>query len=147
MLHAMQKLGFTGRSLYWKSPEQFEDEALLHIKHTLFESGPVYVSYRAGIFGNTGHGCVIVGYNDRKQEFTIKNPWGYAFTDSYDSLATGCEGVVLIDPPSEAPVAEASFITTIQRIIPRLDGDIFNLTPRLKAGRVSHNVRVAAWTR
>lgn len=140
MLRAMEKLGFTGKSLFWQEEEDYVNEALPKIKQALSESNPVYVSYRPGVFGEMGHGCVIVGYNDRKQEFLIHNPWGNVFTESYVDLQIKGGGVLLIEPPSQASTADEAFIVKIEQAIPQLDGNIINLIPRLKASGISHEM-------
>lgn len=75
MLLAMQKLGFNGESVSWESEEAFFDKALPAIRRALVETGPIYISFRPGVFGAMGHGCVITGYNDRRKEMLFYNPW------------------------------------------------------------------------
>lgn len=133
---AMGKLGFDGRTLLWKGEADFNDKALPEIRHTLVNSGPIYISFRAGVFGDMGHGCVIIGYDDRREEMLFHNPWGNEFKKDYSEVAVQGYGVVFLDPPQAAPIASDAFIAAIQQNVPRFDGDFLTLTNRLiRAGQ------------
>jgi len=131
MLLAMNKLGFEGRPLYWKTSEEFFTSILPAIRQQLFEAGPIYISFKPGVFGSMGHGCVIVGYDDRKQELLFHNPWGNTFESEYVKVAGQAHGIVLIDPPLAAPIASPELIDTIKKLIPRFEGDFIRLAKRL----------------
>lgn len=134
MLLAMEKLGFRGRIVRWENSEAFQEQILPEIRRALFETGPIYISFRPGIFGPMGHGCVIVGYDDRREELHIYNPWGEEFESDYDRVGTDGYGLVFIDPPKAAPVATADFIEAIKRALPRFEGDFLALHSELTRG-------------
>ena len=122
MLLAMQKLGFQGAPLHWEY-ENFTATALPAIRRALVESGPVYISFKKNVFGTMGHGCVIIGYDDRNSEMTFHNPWGNVFVKTYEAVAMDGYGVVFIDPPTVAPIASDVFIKEIQSKVPSFNGD------------------------
>mgnify|MGYP001175052461 CR=1 FL=1 len=132
MLLAMQKLGFEGRSLLWRDTADFEKTALPAIRRALVDTGPVYISFRPGVFGDMGHGCVIIGYNDGNQEMVFHNPWGNVFEKEYADVAIQGRGVVFIKPPKPAPSASNSFIEMIQQHVPHFNGDMIQLSHQLK---------------
>lgn len=128
---AMGKLGFDGRTLRWETEAEFNAQALPTIRRALVETGPIYISFKPGVFGSMGHGCVIIGYNDRRQEMSFHNPWGNQFKKYYIDVAAHGYGVVLFDPPRPTPIASDAFITQIQQQVPRFDGDFLTLANRL----------------
>jgi hypothetical protein len=79
-----------------------------------------------------GHGCVIIGYNDRREEMIFHNPWGNVFEKEYGEVATQGRGVVFIDPPKPAPTGSDAFIARIQKDIPKFDGNFLMLASRLE---------------
>ncbi|HKK18837.1 MAG TPA: papain-like cysteine protease family protein, partial [Opitutales bacterium] len=79
MFLAMKKLGFDGKALYWRKPGDFHKSVLPAIRRALVDEGPIYISFKAGVFGASGHGCIIIGYHDRKEELIFHNPWGNVF--------------------------------------------------------------------
>jgi len=137
MLLAMEKLGFDGRSLRWNDDEDFTQTALPQIRRALFETGPIYISFRPNVFGSMGHGCVIVGYDDRKEELYFHHPWGNEFTKTYSRVGIDGYGVVFIEAPEPAPVATEAFIAKIESVVPIFDGNFLALSKRLeRAGQV-----------
>lgn len=136
MLLAMNKLGFEGRSVYWKNEAEFMQVVLPQIRRALFEVGPIYVSFAPGVFGAMGHGCVITGYNHRREELYFNNPWGSTFEKEYGAVAVQARGIVLIDRPPSAPIASAEFIAQIQAAVPRLEGGVKELSAALSASGV-----------
>lgn len=137
MLLAMEKLGFEGHALLWKDEDTFYQTALPAIRRALVQTGPVYISFNPNVFGTTGHGCVIIGYNDRREEMVFHNPWGNVFEKEYDEVATQGHGVVFIDPPKPAPMASDVFIAEIQKSVPQFEGDFLALSNRLE--RAGHD--------
>jgi len=129
---AMAKLGFDGHTLIWKDEAEFNDQALPTIRRALVDTGPIYISFRPGVFGTMGHGCVIIGYDDRREEMLFYNPWGNQFKKEYDEVATDGYGIVRFDPPRAAPIASDALIAQIQQHAPRFDGDFLALANRLK---------------
>jgi hypothetical protein len=132
MLLAMEKLGFGGQSLLWEDESTFYETALPAIRRALVETGPIYISFKAGVFGTMGHGCVIVGYNHRREELEFHNPWGNVFKKQYKEVAAQGHGVVFIHPPTPAPVATDTFVQALQQQIPRFDGNFISLSKRLE---------------
>ena len=49
MLLAMEKLGFDGRVLNWKDEDDFARTCLPQIRRALYETGPIYISFRANV--------------------------------------------------------------------------------------------------
>lgn len=131
MILAMRKLGFVAHPLYWEDQVVFIKNILPEIRRTLYETGPIYVSFRPNIFGSMGHGCVIVGYDDRKEELHFFNPWGNKFEKKYEEVSTEASGLVLIDAPSTNHVPSEAFEVSIRSIIPKFDGDFIALSTRL----------------
>ena len=131
MLLAMEKLGFTGKSMHWQNEAVFMEDVLPKIKRALYDVGPIYISFKAGVFGEMGHGCVIVGFNDRAEELHFYNPWGNEFERDYELIAKQCSGIVIINPPDEAPSADEAFIKHIQSTLPKITGSILDIVNRL----------------
>ena len=140
MLLAMEKLGFQGQAMHWTAPEQFNQTVLPAIRKALAQLGPVYISFRAGVFGDSGHGCIIIGYHDRKEELLFHNPWGDVFEKEYEDVATQARGIVIIEPPRPAPIASEAFIDSIKDIIPKFEGDLSHVIRRLKAKGLKHEL-------
>lgn len=132
MLLAMQKLGFGGTIVNWQDTDEFQQRILPQIRRTLVETGPIYISFKPGVFGPAGHGCVIVGYDDRRNEMHFYNPWGEEFDKDYARVAVDGMGLVFIDPPATAPVATESFIERLQAALPRFEGDFLAISAELK---------------
>ena len=131
MILAMQKLGFVAHALHWEDQAVFTEKILPEIRRTLYETGPIYVSFRPNIFGIMGHGCVIVGYDDRKEELHFYNPWGSKFEKTYGQVAVESSGLVLIEAPENDYVATDAFTKNIRSKIPRFEGDFLDLSARL----------------
>jgi hypothetical protein len=140
MLLAMQKLGFNGHTLHWKTEDDFFKTALPQIRRALFETGPIYISFKPNVFGAMGHGCVIIGYDDRKKELRFHNPWGHSFDKEYGRVAIDGYGVVFIEAPAPAPVASEAFISRIQAALPEFDGDSLALATRLERIGIAHEL-------
>ncbi len=140
MFLAMQKLGFDGRALYWRTPEDFQAKALPSIRRALAEEGPIYISFKPGVFGSSGHGCIIIGYHDRKEELIFHNPWGNVFEKEYQDVATQAHGIVMIFAPEPAPVADEAYLEKIKARIPAFAGSIVELTHLLKAKGLGHEL-------
>lgn len=140
MLRAMNKLGFSGEPLHWQDNQTFFDQALPAIRQALVNIGPIYISFKAGAFGTMGHGCVIVGYNDRKEELLFYNPWGSEFERSYIEVARLGNGVVLIHPPGEAPVAGKALLDSIQNALKEPYRDFFQCVSALDQSPIEYEL-------
>ncbi|MEO0509558.1 MAG: papain-like cysteine protease family protein [Verrucomicrobiota bacterium] len=132
MLFAMKKLGFDGQLIHWKQ-EEFNSGPSQAIKRALVEKGPVYISFRPGVFGDSGHGCVIVGYDDGREEFSLHNPWGNKFKKSYLDLSYDGYGIAIIAPQEAGPLASDQFIEEIMSVVPKHEGDFLALYGRIEA--------------
>ncbi|MGZ0654632.1 C39 family peptidase [Coraliomargarita sp. W4R53] len=140
MLLAMQKLGFEAHSLHWEKEEDFFKTVLPQIRQTLSETGPIYISFRPNVFGSAGHGCVIVGYDDRKEELILHNPWGNKFEQPYRRIAIDAYGVVFIEAPAPAAVATEAFVAKIKQIVPKFDDNMIELSRRLERAHQAHEL-------
>ena len=140
MLLAMEKLGFDGRVFNWKDADDFTNKALPQIRRALYETGPIYISFRANVFGSMGHGCVIIGYDDRKAELLFHNPWGNEFESSYERVGIDGYGVVFIEAPKPAPIATEAFVRKIRSVVPIFDGNFLALSYRLKSAAQAHEL-------
>lgn len=140
MVLAMRKLGFEGQPLYWKNPTDFDNKVLPAIRKALVQEGPIYISFGPGVFGDSGHGCVIIGYHDRKEELTFHNPWGNVFTKDYIDVARQARGIVILAAPAPAPIASDAFIEKIQSSIPKFTGKMTELPRALAASRQPHEL-------
>jgi len=140
MMRAMGKLGFDGRAMHWTAAEDFHQSALPAIRRALVEWGPVYISFKPGVFGTMGHGCVIVGYDHRREEMYFYNPWGNEFERSYEDVATEGRGVVLVLPPPSAPVATGDFIRQVERALPADPGGIARMKAALRDADLPHEL-------
>jgi len=136
MLLAMNKLSFRGRQIFWAEREHFAPQVLPAIRRHLAETGPVYISFKPGVFGSMGHGCVIVGYDDRKERLLFYNPWGNEFDKGYLHVADEGIGIVLIFPPEEAPVADEAFVGSVRRALPVFPGGIEALHAKLSGSKL-----------
>lgn len=140
MFLAMKKLGFQGRARHWRKAEDFHKSVLPTIRRALVNHGPIYISFKSGVFGNSGHGCVIIGYDDRQEELIFHNPWGNVFEKKYEAVATQGHGVVQIFAPDPAPIADELFIQTVRNIIPEFDGNIAELPQLLERAGQEHEL-------
>lgn len=137
---AMEKIGFTGRELKWLDRHTFFEEVLPEIRNSLVHEGPIYASFDPGVFGSSGHGCVIVGYDHRKEELHFHNPWGNEFKKSYASVAAESAGLVFIESPQAQPVASQTQIDNFKSKIPAIKGDLHNLYARLKRSQIDFDL-------
>ena len=137
---AMEKIGFTGKEEFWNNSNEFQQDILPQIKNALFREGPIYISFRPGVFGSMGHGCVIVGYDDRKAELHFHNPWGNTFEKTYAAVAVQSAGLVYIQAPKKSPVATDEKIIALQQKMPRTAGNLRDLYNTLKFQSISFDL-------
>jgi hypothetical protein len=140
MVLAMKKLGFDGQPLFWSHAENFQTKVLPAIRESLLSRGPIYISFKPGVFGAMGHGCVIIGYDDRREELTFHNPWGNVFERKYDDVAHQAYGIVLIQAPLPSPIADQNFIERASEVVPRFEGDMIALSKHLAKHRIAHEL-------
>ena len=137
---AMEKIGFTGRELQWSEPDTFIQDVLPKIRHSLVNEGPIYISFSPGVFGSSGHGCVIVGYDHRKEELYFHNPWGNEFEKSYIQVAFQSRGLVFIEPPQGEPVASESYVKNLKEKIPAIEGDLDTVYAALMRNKIEFDL-------
>lgn len=101
MANAMESLGFFSQTRLWADLgekadfKRFETDIMPFIRASLRQDGPLYVSFKPGVYGNRGHGCVIVGYNDHGQgEIYIHNPAGKRETYYFQDFSRKAHEVV-----------------------------------------------------
>ena len=121
MANAMESLGFLAETRVWNDFDtdtdfaRFQREVLPFIRSSLKNDGPLYVSFKAGVYGSSGHGCVIVGYDDRgKGELRIHNPWGKREEYTYRDFSLKAREVVRFH--MQAP-ATGDAVALEQRVI------------------------------
>lgn len=137
---AMEKIGFTGRELQWSEPDTFIQDVLPKIRHSLVNEGPIYISFSPGVFGSSGHGCVIVGYDHRKEKLYFHNPWGNEFEKSYIQVAFQSRGLVFIEPPQGEPVASESYVKNLKEKIPAIEGDLDTVYAALMRNKIEFDL-------
>lgn len=127
MANAMEALGFFSQTRVWadldtdKDFKRFEDEMLPFIRASLLQNGPLYVSFKPGVYGSMSHGCVIVGYNDHgKGEIYVHNPAGGRETYRFrDFSRSAYEVVRFYWPPAasgDAAALEKSVVEAFHRM-------------------------------
>ncbi|MGC6455676.1 MAG: C39 family peptidase [Coraliomargaritaceae bacterium] len=119
---AMEKLGFEGEEIGWENSKQFADTILPRMKQELYQDRPIYISFKSGVFGPMGHGCVVVGYNERKEELYFHNPWGEKFEMEYSFVAGVARGIVTIKPVQAVRPASPEELEAFTGKIPKLEG-------------------------
>ena len=133
MMLAMQMLGFVADAVHWKDPSTFIIDVLPKIRCTLCETGPIYASFRPNIFGAMGHVCVIVGYDDRKEEINFYNPRGNKFEKTYQQVAIEASGLVLIETPKTEYVVNDAFTAIIGSRILKCGINFLNLSGSIRS--------------
>lgn len=148
MILAMQKLGFDCHPLYFNFENEdwqvLEKEVLPFIRRQLTENGPLFVTFKPGVFGEAGHGCVITGYDDRKEELYIHNPWGDKIKKSYRYFATESNGVVGISPPRQVATADAQYTEKIRQAIASAPLTIFEIESLLQESKIPHALKMCS---
>jgi len=126
MAIALEKLGFRAKMYdfhYINTDEDYErflTETLPIIRRALVEQGPVYVSFKSGVFGSMGHGCVIIGYDDGREELEFHNPWGNEFERDYREFYVQARGIVNVFAPEPLPRPDEAFTKRVQAALPTL---------------------------
>ena len=127
MANAMESLGFMAETKRWAPPEtkedytRFEDEVMTFVRAALNENGPLYVSFKPGVFGDSGHGCVIVEYTDASQgTIGLNNPWGRRDRMSYRDFSQNAREVIrfhkLAPATSDGKALETSVVAALHRM-------------------------------
>ncbi len=143
---AMEKLGFECDSRGWDSDniteEEFKQHVLPYIKESIAVDGPMYVSFNPGVFGDMGHGCVIIGYDDRKEELYFHNPWGNKFEKEYKDVAIEASGIVRIFAPKQVKSADAAFMANVISNITVFPESLEALESLLDAASIAYNTKM-----
>ncbi|CAI8263809.1 MAG: Uncharacterised protein [Opitutia bacterium UBA7350] len=137
MAAAIKKLGLSSRILFWNERDKFHEIVLPKIRESIVQEGPIYISFKPGVFGNMGHGCVVVGYDDRKEELLFHNPWGNEFELEYEAVAVQASGLVFIEPPKAFPVASDAMIEQFKKSIPTVKPNLEHLCQKLHQSEIN----------
>lgn len=108
MANAMENLGFLFEIKRWQwtprnrreaLPAEVRTEIFPFIFAAITQCGPLYTSFKPGVFGDMGHGCVLIGYDQKKELFYFHNPWGNKFTKTFTEFAQEAGDVVAFQKP------------------------------------------------
>ncbi|MBN2163614.1 MAG: C39 family peptidase [Pontiellaceae bacterium] len=103
MARAMENFGFQFRPIINQHTagdvEGFTEKTLPLFKDALVHDGPMYISFKPGIFGANGHGCVVIGYSDTRKEMYFYNPWGQEFSEPYREVEKYTRTAIAFTPP------------------------------------------------
>jgi hypothetical protein len=146
MANAMQTLGFAHQMVQW-SPTMafpaFEREVLAFVRWNLAQNGPMYASFRPGVFGDEGHGCVLVGYDERRLYF--HNPWGSRFNLTFrEFFEQASNAVAFHRPPSVGIGAGAQAVSRALAALPIVSVDLSAVVQRLEAAGLSAELQTIA---
>ncbi len=152
MARAMEALGFYSETRLWADLDTKEDfarfqrEILPFIRHALLRDGPLYVSFKPGVYGpGGGHGCVIVGYNDGNNgSFEIHNPWGRREKHSYRDFSRGACEVVRFHLPPPVSGDSAPLAAKVVAAFPRAPVDLTDAQQFLRAAGLRSFLRFHA---
>lgn len=149
MANAMEMLGFLSETRLWadldtdKDFARFERDVLPFIRASLQQDGPLYVSFKPGVYGTSGHGCVIVGYNDRgKGELSIHNPWGKRETYDYRDFSRKAQEVVRFRWQSPAAGDSAALEKSVMDALHRMPVDLTDAMNLLRAAGLKPALRL-----
>jgi hypothetical protein len=108
MANAMENLGFIYETKRWDwtprnrreaIPADVQNEILPFIYAAITNCGPLYTSFKPGVFGDSGHGCVLIGYDQKDERLYFHNPWGSKFTKTFSEFAAEAREVVAFQLP------------------------------------------------
>lgn len=92
----------------------------LDIRNFLFNIGPIYTSFKAGVFGNSGHACVLIGYDHRREKMFFHNPWGNKFEKNYQEIIEEVDGMILPSLRSKPKIDISLIETRLRKALPKL---------------------------
>lgn len=155
MANAMENLGFVYEIKQWTweprkqrepIPDQVRNEILPFIYKAIANCGPLYTSFKPGVFGDRGHGCVLIGYDQKKELLRFHNPWGNAFTKTFAEFAAeACEVVAFQMPPQIAGDGRAQ-AETIAKAVPILPAGLgpMQFVELLKKKNIPAHIQLSA---
>ena len=133
--HAMKNLGFQCQYYYLGkiTKETFQKIIFPEIRNFLFRKGPIYVGFKEGVFGNSGHACVLIGYDQRREKMFFHNPWGNKFEKTYQEIIEEIDALIFAFPRSKSEIDIALVETTLREALPRLPISFDSVIPDLSA--------------
>ena len=144
MARAMENFGFRYRVIRKKHTPRdvdgFITKTLPKFKEALVREGPMYISFLPGIFGDQGHGLVVIGYSDTKNEMYFYNPWGHEYSAPYREVEKYTAQAIAFTPPrllGDTIVDCSALIETLKNKIPNNTQNIVELRKILKNSSVS----------
>ncbi len=144
MARAMENFGFRYRLITNKhTPGDVDDfmaETLPQFKEALVNEGPMYISFLPGIFGDQGHGLVVIGYSDTRHEMYFYNPWGREYSAPYREVEKYTRSAIAFTPPELLDVEVfdcTSLIETLKQIVPNNAHNVIELRQILANSNVA----------
>ncbi len=131
MAQAMRNFGMEPQSVSWSGPEDFQSRALDPLRRLLVDYGPVYVSFKPGVFGPDGHGCVLLGFDHPRERLRFYNPWGQRFDLSYEDFANQARGAVGFRPSGRDGLRDADLATQVRELFDKAPADLRELLTTL----------------
>lgn len=143
MAVAMNNFGLSPSFVYWERGSQdFEAEVLPLLKRWLVQQGPVYVSFYPGVFGETGHGCVLIGYNDRTRQLQFYNPWGNEFPKSFEAAAREIFGAVGFELSGRDGQRDPELGARVREVVSRPPGGLEDMLRMLRVEGLEVELRL-----
>ena len=144
MARALENFGFRYRPIINQHTagdvDGFIAKTLPLFKEALVREGPMYISFKPGMFGANGHGCVVIGYSDTRNEMYFYNPWGQEFSQPYREVEKYTRNVIAFTPPKamkDEAVDYAVLTKALRQAIPNNAHDIMRLEAALHICGVS----------
>lgn len=123
MARALENFGIVFHSIEYKNAlgntDDFVEKTLPQFKKALVHNGPMYISIRE-VFGEN-HGCVVIGYSDKREKMYFYNPWGDEFNLSYKAVAKYSYRAIAFTPPKlmgDKTIDCTSLIETLKKAVP-----------------------------
>jgi hypothetical protein len=147
MAHAMENFGFQYREIENKhipgDVDGFIAKTLPLFKEALVREGPMYISFLPGIFGDQGHGCVVIGYSDTRNEMYFYNPWGREYSAPYREVEKYTRSVIAFTPPGrldDEVVDCTALIESLKQLVPNNVKNVIELREILEASGISFDL-------
>lgn len=142
MARALENFGFRFHWIDYKHAsgdlDDFMKKTLPQFKEALVHGGPMYISIQE-IFGGN-HGCVVIGYNDKRKKMYFYNPWGEEFPMSYKEVEQYTRRAIAFTPPTLLgdEIADCtSLIETLKQILPNNAQNVLECRKTLEASSAS----------
>jgi len=141
MAQAMRNLGMEPTEVVWSSAEAFRARALDPLRRLLVNQGPVYVSFKPGVFGADGHGCVLLGYDHSRESLQFYNPWGQRFQLSYEEFGEQARGAVGFKTSGRDGLRDPGLSARIRDLFSEAPGDLEQLLRVLRQNEFKTDLR------